>query len=184
LNGTDVPQSDETSAAASLRTKGYGSAQDVYQLWEGVDNGETGSVLYGVTLLHFSSAGAAHGWVSQLRDLLSETPYYGDPQPAQMPSALGEESVAFRYAAGGVGSPHHAVLIAVRIGSDVARVHLVPQGELGEVPLSAVIDLATAQASCLQSGGCDPTAVPSSVADLVAAASTPATPEVAATPAT
>jgi hypothetical protein len=46
------------------------------------------------------------------------------------------------------------LIIAIRIGPDIARLHLVPQGNQASVPMTALAELARAEADCLATAGC------------------------------
>lgn len=190
LAEVDVTQLGETRREAEARTATYAEATDVYQLWQGVDAGSEAGALYGVTLLRFPDEVAATAWVKGLADLLQANPFYGDLRPASESAAIGDQSVALAYTPGGGTGAPHALLLAVRVGADVARVHLVPQGQLAEVPIVVLEELARAQVACLQVLSCpDAAAVPvaldtalaTAVATPVPAVPTDATP-VAATP--
>jgi len=165
FDGQDVTLVDETAASRTARTTTYADASDVYQLWQGLDAGTTAGVLYGVTLLRFPNAKSAAIWVSNLEQILDENAFYGNLQSIA-PPMLGEQAVALTYAPGGGGSDApQASLVAVRIGVDVARIHLVPQGDLKVLPVEVVNDLARAQGDCLQVLNC-----PEAVSDLTALA--------------
>jgi hypothetical protein len=73
----------------------------------------------------------------------------------ELPGDLSYPAVAMSYVSGG-GSPDspRATLVAVRFGAVVARVHVVPQGRLSDVPTAAVLALAENQVNCLGSGAC------------------------------
>lgn len=186
LNGRDIPVSGETAAAAKARVASYTSAADVYQLWQGISGVGTSQTLYGVTLLRFPSPDDAAGWVNNLATILGKNSFYGDLRPASVTGQFGDQAVALTYAPGGGGATApHAALMAVRVGSDVARVHVVPAGA-GGVPPMVVAELAGLQATCLAGGACpDPAPVTPGLAALVAgtllATPVPATP-IPATP--
>jgi hypothetical protein len=171
----DVPLADETTQAAAARIATYAGAIDVYQLWQGIDVGTEAGALYGVTLLRFPDANMAAQWVRDLATILDANPFYGDVEPLSVP-ALGDQTTALSYVPGGGGPGEpHALLISVRTGQDVARVHLVPQGGLAAIPPEALVELVRAQADCLRALGCPESApVPSSlIAALAAADATP-----------
>ncbi len=185
LNGRDIPVSGETATAAKDRVASYEDASDVYQLWQGISGVGTGQTLYGVTLLRFPSPDDAAGWVNSLATILGKNPFYGDLRPATLDANLGDQSLALTYApGGGNASAPHAILAAVRVGADVARVHIVPAGS-GGVPAGVVAELAGLEATCLSGGTCpDPAPAPPALAALIAgtlATPIPATP-IPATP--
>lgn len=184
-NGGDIPIVDETAATAKARVASYKNATDVYQLWQGISGVGTGETLYGVTLLRFPSVDDAASWVDNLETILKANQFYGDIRTASIEGTLGDQAVALTYAPGGGGaSAPHATLIAVRVGSDVARVHVVPAGS-GGVPPVVVEELAAYQATCLRGGPCpNPTQITPGLAALIAgslATPVPATP-IPATP--
>ncbi len=155
ITGVDIPLEGESSDAAGLRTDTYRDALDVYQLWQGIDTAEVDGALFGVTLLHFPDAEAAKAWTSDLPDILATNPFYGDIRTEEAGVALGDQTVALSYASGGGGpSDPHALIIAVRIGPDIARLHLVPQGNKASVPIDALAELARVEADCLATAGC------------------------------
>lgn len=155
LGGAAVPLAGESASAASARIASYAEAADVYQLWQGIDVGTADGVLYGITLLRFPDETTAGAWVAGLAETLGQNAFYGDLRPLQAPTRLGDEAVALRYVAGGGGAADpHAVLVAVRVGTLVARVHVVPQGRPSDVRLETVLPLAERQADCLGGAGC------------------------------
>jgi hypothetical protein len=112
-----------------------------------------------------------------LADILASNPFYGDIGRENAGVELGDQTVALSYASGG-GGPNdpHALILAVRIGADVARIHLVPQGNAESVPMSTLVDLARAELDCLATAGCaEAIAVPDSLLTPPAGV-TPATP--------
>jgi hypothetical protein len=154
--GVDVPITGESRAAAASRTTSYGTATDVYQLWQGVSVDDSTGMLYGVTLLRFADEATAHDWLTALPETLAANPFYGSLQPL---NDVGEAefdapAVAMRYVAGG-GSPDlpRSALVAVQIGSLVLRVHLVPQGRRSDVPLAPLLALARQGIDCVN-GSC------------------------------
>ena len=151
----NVPLTGESLSAAAIRIASYAVATDVYQLWQGIDVGTAGGVLYGVSALRFPDEAAAAAWMDDLGTILGENPFYGDLRTAELPGDLPYPAVAMSYVSGG-GSPDspRAVLVVVQSGSAVARVHVVPQGRLSDVPLAAVLALAEIQANCLGNGAC------------------------------
>ena len=154
MAGEDIPLADERSAAERLRTATYADATDVYQLWQSVDTASPAGVLVGVTLLRFSEEQAAEAWVTDLESILAANPFYGDLQyeAGAVTGDLGAQSVALSYVAGGgAGDAPRALLVAVRVGEVVARVHLVPQGTMPSIEPIAMAELADAQGRCLQS---------------------------------
>jgi hypothetical protein len=158
IAGKDIPLEGESPDAAELRTDTYRDAVDVYQLWQGINTAEIAGALYGVTLLHFPDADAAAGWLTDLPEILATNPFYGDIGAVDAGVALGDQTVALSYASGGGGPDDpHALIIAVRIGPDVARLHLVPQGNQTSVPMPALAELAGAEADCLATAGCTTT---------------------------
>ncbi|HKG25061.1 MAG TPA: hypothetical protein VKB09_05390, partial [Thermomicrobiales bacterium] len=164
LAAVDVPLAEESKQDAGARIATYGRATDVYQLWQGIDAGTGAGFLFGVTLLRFPDAAAATTWVRDLSTLLDANPFYGDLSVQSAPE-IGDQTAALAYAPGGgaAGDPH-ALLLAVRVGADVARVHLVPQGSVREVPEEALAELARAQSDCLRVLSCPGTfPVPSSL---------------------
>jgi hypothetical protein len=178
LDAADIPLADETAQATAARIATYAGAVDVYQLWQGIDVGTEVGALYGVTLLRFPDATAATAWVRDLATILGGNPFYGDLTPLTIP-ALGDQSTELAYVPGGGGKGQpHALLLAVRIGADVARVHLVSQGGLTTVPPEALEALARAQTDCLRALACPASApIPSPlVAALTAAVATPTAP--------
>jgi hypothetical protein len=185
LDGVDVPLTDETPQAAAARIATYAGAVDVYQLWQGIGIGTEAGALYGVTLLRFPDAAAATAWVRDLATILGANPFYGDLTPVTV-STLGDQTTALAYAPGGGGPGEpHALLLAVRSGADVARVHLVPQGDLAAIPTAALVALAQQQTDCLRALACAaPAAVPASLTDALTAAAVPvaASPEPIASP--
>jgi hypothetical protein len=61
------------------------------------------------------------------------------------------------------------LILAVRVGADVARVHLVPQGDLKSVPMTALTELVAVQADCLAAVDCNRVVgVPASLIDALA----------------
>lgn len=154
IAGSDVPLAGETTEAAERRTGAYASASDVYQLWQGIDVGSAAGVLYGVTSLRFPDEAAATAWLDALPTTLVENPFYANLRPVEVAGAT-HQTVALRYVSGG-GSPDapHAILVAVRVGSVVSRVHLVPQGRLSDIPLADVQPLADLAVACLTGGEC------------------------------
>ena len=176
-DGQDVPLFEEAAAASAERRRSYADASDVYQLWQGVDVEDGAGVVYGVTLARFPSDASAATWVDVLAATLGRNPYYGDLRPVPGVVTLGDQTVALAYSAneGGAEAPR-AVLVAVRIGATVARVHLVPSGGFSDVPMAAVTALARAQADCLRARSCPtPAGIPGVLdAALAAARATPA----------
>jgi hypothetical protein len=174
VDGDDIPLEGESPDAAGLRTDTYRDAIDVYQLWQGIDTAEASGALYGVTLLHFPDESAAGAWLDDLANILATNPFYGDIGPEDPGVELGDQTVALSYASGGGGpGDPRALILAVRIGADVARIHLVPQGNAESMPISALIDLARAELDCLATAGCSE-AIP--VPDTLITTPTPATP--------
>jgi hypothetical protein len=172
VDGEDLPLEGESPDAAGLRTDTYRDATDVYQLWQGIDTAEANGALYGVTLLHFPDESAAESWLDDLADILATNPFYGDIGQEDAGVTLGDQTVALSYASGG-GGPNdpHALILAVRIGADVARIHLVPQGNAESVPMSALTDLAKSEFDCLATAGCAETiTVPESLTTALAPA--------------
>jgi hypothetical protein len=158
IGGDDIPLEGESSDAAGLRSDTYRDAVDVYQLWQGINTAEVAGALYGVTLLHFPDAVAAESWLTDLPDILATNPFYGDIGTEDPGVALGDQTVALSYASGGGGPDDpHALIIAVRIGPDVVRLHLVPQGNQTSMPMSALAELAAAETTCLATTGCSTT---------------------------
>jgi hypothetical protein len=154
LGRADIPVSDESVAATSLRVRTYAEATDVYQLWQGIDASASAGVLYGVTLLHFPSEAAAAAWVTNLQSILAVNPFYGQMRPIDGAPSIGDQSIALGYAAGGGANAPRAVLVAVRVGAYVARVHVVPQGQTRDIPVAPVIALAGIEAGCLSGDAC------------------------------
>ena len=156
IAGEDIPIIDESLTTAARRIASYAGATDVYQLWQGIDVGTAGGVLYGVTALRFPEEAAAAAWMNDLATTLGENPFYGSLRTLVLPADLSYPAVALSYVSGG-GSPDapRAVLVAVQAGPVVARVHVVPQGGMRDVPLSAVLSLAEVQAACLGGVDCD-----------------------------
>jgi hypothetical protein len=172
LDGGNVPLQDESETAATARIETYAGATDVYQLWQGIDAGKANGLLYGVTLLHFPTDAAARDWVTDLGAILAKNPYYGGLQPIALTATLGDQSTALSYVAGGGTGKPRAMIVAVRVGSDVARVHLVPQGQTFDVSPIPVFDLAKTQEHCLAERDCpELTVLPDSLS--VAPAATP-----------
>lgn len=172
LAGADVPLTDETPAVAAARTHSYGDAQDVYQLWQGVQTGDGASLLFGETLMRFPSAPAATAWLGNLAFELGHNPYYGDLQPLSAPP-LGDAVAAFAYTPP-AGRARSAILVATRVGATVGRVQLVPQGRLGTISLEAAVALATAQVACLNAGACQqPATLPPDLAGAATPAASP-----------
>jgi hypothetical protein len=123
-------------------------------LWQGIDAGTDAGFLFGVTLLRFPDTAAATTWVRDLAKVLAANPFYGDLTSQNAPS-IGDQTAALAYAPGGGGvDDPHALLLAVRVGTNVARVHLVPQGSVREVPVEALEELARAQTDCLHVLNC------------------------------
>lgn len=183
FEGVDVPVAGEAAMEATRRADTYADATEVYQLWQGIDAGAPAGLLYGVTLLRFPSDQAAAGWVTDLETILAANPFYRAFQPVAVMQPLGDQTNALSYVAGGDASTPRAVLVAVRAGNVVARVHVVPQGRASDVPADPVIELAAAQAACLAGGACAPVdAIPAALLTLPAEPAPQASP-VAATPA-
>jgi hypothetical protein len=154
LGGADIPVSGESVAATSLRVRTYAESTDVYQLWQGIDAGGSVGLLYGVTLLHFPSEAAAGTWVTNLQSILAVNPFYGKLRPIDGAPTIGDQSNALSYAAGGGANTPQSVLVAVRVGTNVARVHVVPQGTSGDIPVAPVVALAKIEAGCLNGDTC------------------------------
>jgi hypothetical protein len=154
LDGADIPVSGESVAATALRVRTYGEATDVYQLWQGIAAGASVAALYGVTLLHFPNDAAAAAWVTNLQSILSVNPFYGTLRPIDGVPALGDQTIALSYAAGGGANTPRAALVAVRVGANVARVHVVPQGGTRDIAVAPVVALAGIEAGCLSGGDC------------------------------
>lgn len=154
IAGNDVPLAGEAAEAAARRVDTYADATDVYQIWQGIDVGSANGVLYGVTALRFPDEAAATAWMGSLQATLGENPFYGGLRQVEVPASE-HQTVALRYVSGG-GSPDapHAMLVAVRVGSVVARVHLVPQGRLSDIALADVHPLAEIGAACLAGDAC------------------------------
>lgn len=154
ISGSDIPLVDESDESAELRTGAYADAIDVYQLWQGINVGSADGALYGVTTLRFADEAEATVWFSSLETTLAENPFYGSLRPMEIAESE-HERVALSYVAGG-GSPDapRGMLVAVRVGSVVTRVHLVPQGGLNDVALTDVQALAELAAGCLTEGAC------------------------------
>lgn len=152
--GTDVPLTGESATAAANRIKTYADATDVYQLWQGVDAGTANGLLYGVTLLHFPTESSAADWVANLQTILEVNPFYANMRPVESLRTIGDQAIALSYAAGGGADTPRSMLIAVRVGSNVARVHVVPRGRLQDVPLSPVAAFAAMEAGCLSGNQC------------------------------
>lgn len=173
----DVLLAGEPSRGARLRTATYAGARDVYQLWQGIDTTKEAGVLYGVTLLRFQDETGAESWVTDLESILAENPFYGDLQfvAGAGGQELGDDAMALSYVAnGGGGDAPRAMLVAVRVGADVARVHLVPQGALPSIPLDPVVELARQQATCLHEQACPSIIqIPTVLSDLLNEASPP-----------
>jgi hypothetical protein len=180
IAGEDVPVVEETASVAVARRATYAGAPDVYQLWQGVDIAEERGALVGITLLRFPTADEASTWVRDLQQILGENPFYGELTAVAAPT-LGDQAMALTYVpGGGVSGGPQARLVAVRLGADVARVHLVPQGQLTNLGPEVIEVLVRAQVDCLQERMCPVTVpVPSELTS--ALAESPATP-VAASP--
>ena len=167
----DVPLGGESSQAAHLRTAAYAGADDVYQLWQGINTGDGAAALYGLTLLRFEDEAAAELWVEELESTLTENPFYGDLRfvSGAGGQGLGDAAVALSYVAnGGGGDAPRSMLVAVRDGADVARVHMVPQGALPSIPLEPVVELARWQLTCLREAACrDTVDVPATLSDIL-----------------
>jgi hypothetical protein len=168
IAGNDIPLADEAAEDAERRVDTYADATDVYQIWQGIDVGSADGVLYGVTALRFPDEAAATAWMGSLQAMLGENPFYGGLQPVEVADST-HQTVALRYVSGG-GSPDapHAMLVAVRVGAVVARVHLVPQGRLSDIALADVQPLAEIGATCVADDACPeltelPTTSPSDV---------------------
>jgi hypothetical protein len=170
IDGVDIPIEGESLEASALRADTYADARDVYQLWQGVDTAEVNGTLYGVTLLQFPDESAAETWLGNLDEILATNPFYGDIRPERADAEIGDQTVALSYASGGGGpSDPRALILAVRVGADVARVHLVPQGNLDTVPMTALAELVAAQADCLADVDCNRVvSVPASLIDALA----------------
>jgi hypothetical protein len=175
LGGEDIPLGGESADGAALRIETYAGAEHVYQLWQGIDAAEPAGALYGVTLLQFRDTAAAEAWTTELAEILATNPFYGDIRKEAAAKMIGDQTVVLSYATGGGGAANpRALLIAVRAGSTVARVHLVPQGVLAEVSMDALTALARAQADCLQGADCAATvAVPDELSEGLATAAAP-----------
>ena len=153
----EVPLVGESAQGSRLRTTTYAGARDVYQLWQGIDTGGDAGALYGATLLRFEDESAAESWVVGLESILAENPFYGDLRFVAGAAGveLGDDAVALSYVAnGGGGSAPRSILVAVRVGAAVARVHLVPQGALPSIPLEPTVELARHQVTCLREHVC------------------------------
>ena len=152
FGGEDVPLAGEVVNAGRLRTESYADAIDVYQLWQGIDTGTDGGVLYGETLLQFADAAAGEEWLLNLESTLAENPFYGDLRYAGGigSQGLGDRALALSYVANGgtTGAPR-SVLVAVQVGSVVIRAHLVPQGDLPSIGVDLAVEMARAQVACL-----------------------------------
>ncbi|MGI8475016.1 MAG: hypothetical protein ACR2OO_01370 [Thermomicrobiales bacterium] len=155
IGGTDIPVSGESSGATSRRVRTYADATDVYQLWQGIDVPSSAGLLIGVTLLHFPTEAAAAAWVTHLQTILEANPFYSHLRPIDGTPALEDQTIALSYAAGGGAETPRAVLVAVRVGSTVARVHIVPQGRLQDIPAGPAVVLAMVEAGCLSGVACD-----------------------------
>lgn len=156
FDGEDAPQAGESPTDAIRRVETYAGATEVYQLWQGINTGTSTGLLYGVTLLRFPDEQAAAGWVTDLAAILAANPFYRAFQPITGAPPLGDQTNALSYSAGGDANAPRAVLVAVRVGHFVARLHLVPQGWGSDVPADPVIELAAAQAACLTGETCEP----------------------------
>ena len=171
IDAEDVPLAGESSQGARLRIATYAGARDVYQLWQGIDTGGGAGALYGATLLRFEDETAAASWVVDLESILAEHPFYGDLQFVAGAASLelGDDAVALSYVAnGGGGGAPRSILVAVRVGTDVARVHLVPQGALPSIPLEPAVELAGHQVTCLREHACPGVVdVPPALTDLI-----------------
>jgi hypothetical protein len=153
-NGTDIPLTGENSTAAANRIGTYADATDVYQLWQGVEVETAKGFLYGVTLLHFPTETAAQNWTTNLQTILEANPFYASMRALEDVDLVGEQVTALSYSAGGGADTPRAILIAVRVGNNVARVHVVPQGRLQDIPLAPVVELAEMEARCLSGNVC------------------------------
>ena len=176
LAGEDVPLAGESAEAAASRIETYADATHVYQLWQGIDAAQPAGALYGVTLLQFAEPAEAETWLTELPEILATNPFYGDLGEVELRESPGDQAIALSYAPGGGGATSpQALIVAIRVGETVARVHLVPQGGLTQVSLVAALALADAQAACLLEPGCETTvAVPDEVTDLLAPDASPA----------
>jgi hypothetical protein len=155
--GTNIPQqSGESESQEGSRLQSYRGSTDVYQLWQGVPDRSGNVMLYGVTLLRFPDEAAAGDWASNLQTILSANSFYANLTPVTLSAPLGDQRVGLTYRAGGASGPH-AALVAVRVGSTVARVHLVGSGAMTSVPISALELLTSAQANCLGDPTCSHT---------------------------
>jgi hypothetical protein len=148
LEGVDIPQFGELDDQAAGRIQTYREAVDVYQLWQGVPNDSEEIVLYGVTLLRFPDEAAAANWTGDLSAILATNSFYSNLSSRDLRTPVGEQTVALDYRAGGPTGPS-ASLIAVRVGAVVARIHLVSAQTVTEIPASALVAIASAQAACL-----------------------------------
>jgi hypothetical protein len=165
FSGDDILIFDEADEAAALRVASYEGATDVYQLSQGVDVGAPHGVLYGVTALQFETEATAAAWLAALPESLAENPFYGSPVPVQVDDNEADEAVVISYISGGASGAQRAMLVAIRAGDAVVRVHLVPQGLRGNVPLDPVLALAQIGAGCLGGSLCAPlTSLPDSLA--------------------
>lgn len=155
IEARDVTLAEEDAATAAARTLAYGDARDVYQLWQGAFVGSERGFLYGVTQLRFELESTAANWLGSLPETLSANPFYGRLIPLRDTPNLGDQSAAFRYTAGGGDEAPRSVLLAVRSGTRVMRIHLVPQGWIGNMPLSGAVWLAERGMSCLNGASCE-----------------------------
>ena len=154
VDGVDVPLTGEASASASDRTDAYDAAIDVYQLWQGISVGSPTGFLYGLSVLKFPSESEASAWVTNLRSSLSTNPFYGFLQSVEGVPQLGDQTMALTYAAGGGVNVPRSILLAIRVGDTVMRVHLVPQVSQDDVPLAVIVPVAESQLACFNGGAC------------------------------
>ncbi len=162
LDGRDIPLSGELEDATEARTSSYGIADTVYQVFQGLGGGSSKTMLYSLTLYEFNNEDSAAEWLAGSAETITSNDYYQNLEPDDPP--VGEKSKYIHYVFGPFSSPPVARISIAQFGTIIARVQLVPDGALPQVPLELTSNLLTQQLSCLEVESCAYQQVPEEIA--------------------
>jgi arylsulfatase A-like enzyme len=160
LDGRTLPNYDETAEVFADRAARYGDATDVYGLLQSVPAGgfaRADDVRYLALLYRFDGEQAAADWLQTGAERAATAPNVAAATTVDGAPTVGDESLTVALSTAREGEETgRGYLTYLRVGAEVAQVQLVG---LSDVPLTAVAELARAQAACLGARAC-PTMVP------------------------
>ena len=157
-DGDPIPQNFETAEAIAARVATYGGAAHVLSFQQPILSGEEGvedDFYFYASLLQFESDDDATAFVNDTEERLEQNPIFVDFAEYDEAAGFGDASIGFERTVEIDGDELVRNQINIAVGDVVAALWVTQFTTDVTAPIEPLLELADAQAECLEAGGCD-----------------------------